>query len=325
MGPSVSTRQETAGGAGRIEIELDGGPFGGPTGKRPTLFVIYVNDLAAGIGSECKLFADDCKIIASIRSPEDALRLQSDLDWVSTWCNTWRMSLNLSKCRVMHTGRNNANHEYSLSDCDGRRTAVTPTKKERDLGIILSSNLKWRDQVCSAASKSSRMLGMLRNTFVTRDARIWCRLYTTYIRPHLEYAVAVWNPYLQRDIEVLERVQHRATKVSRELKKMTYEDRCRQLKLTSLVERRIRGDMIQQFKISSGLEEVRWASNQIVVEGIAGRREQMRREIVRSCAQRFNFFTNRIVNNWNKLALETIEAKSTAGFKSRFDGAKVAT
>ena len=85
------------------------------------------------------------------------------------------------------------------------------------------------------------MLGMLKRTFATRNKDIWKKLYTTYVRPHLEFAVSAWNPYLKKDIETLEKVQRRATRISPAIKNLTYENRLEALKLTTLKKRRIRG------------------------------------------------------------------------------------
>ena len=226
----------------------------------------------------------------------------------------------------MHFGKKNNRNEYTIGDTQsGTVTTLEKTTRERDLGIIITSDLKWHDQVCSASSRASRMLGILKNTFVSRDAKLWKSLYTTYIRPHLEFAVAAWNPYLKKDIETLERVQHRSTKTPSSLRSLSYEERCTKMNLTTLRERRTRGDMIQQFKISSGLDKVNWIREPIIVDGRVGRRPQLRREVVKNCAQRHNFYNNRIVNVWNKLADETVNAQTTNGFKSRFDGEMVAT
>ena len=82
------------------------------------------------------------------------------------------------------------------------------------------------------------MLGMLKRTFISRNTNIWKKLYTTYVRPHLEFAVSTWNPYLQKDINSIEKVQRRATKVSYAIKNISYEERLKNLKLTTLKDRR---------------------------------------------------------------------------------------
>ena len=73
-------------------------------------------------------------------------------------------------------------------------------------------------------------------------------LYKSFVRPHMEFAIQVWSPYLKRDIECLERVQRRAAKLVKEFRKLSYEDRLCKLKLTSLVNRRLRGDLIETYK-----------------------------------------------------------------------------
>ena len=78
-------------------------------------------------------------------------------------------------------------------------------------------------------------------------------IYTSYIRPHLEYCIQAWSLYYAKDILLLEKVQRRATKLVWRLKELSYEER---LKLLSLEERRLRGDLIQTFKLLTGKENV---------------------------------------------------------------------
>ncbi len=80
----------------------------------------------------------------------------------------------------------------------------------------MSADLKCLDQAQVAAAKANRYLVILKNTFVSRDANLWKKLYTTYVRPQLENAVPVWSPYTHKDIDCLEKIQHRqhrATKI----------------------------------------------------------------------------------------------------------------
>lgn len=79
------------------------------------------------------------------------------------------------------------------------------------------------------------------------------QLYTALVRPHLEYGNVVWHPFLQRDIQLLEAVQHRATRLVPGMKNMTYEQRLERMKLPSLAYRRIRGDAIETFKFMHGI------------------------------------------------------------------------
>ena len=65
-------------------------------------------------------------------------------------------------------------------------------KSERDLGIIFESNLKWTEQIGASVNKANRVLGMLSRTFESREVDNWKQLYTSMVRPHLEYAIQVW-------------------------------------------------------------------------------------------------------------------------------------
>ena len=123
------------------------------------------------------------------------------------------MSLNTTKCKVMHIGRSNIGSDYNIEDSVSTRITLAKSTSERDLGVEISKDLKPYNQICKAASTANRVLGLLRNTFVSRDVGLWKRLYTTYIRPHLEYAIQVWSPIHEGDISKLEKIQRRATRI----------------------------------------------------------------------------------------------------------------
>ena len=102
---------------------------------------------------------------------------------------------------------------------------VEESKTEKDLGLRVSSSISWKDQIHSAISKANKTIGMLKNTFINRDIKLWKQLYTSMIRPHLEYVIQVWNPYQIGDIEIIERVQRRATKILKSLWTKSYSER----------------------------------------------------------------------------------------------------
>ena len=107
----------------------------------------------------------------------------------------------------------------------------------------MCANGRWSEQSSAAASKANRLLGMMKKSFKFWSDDLVKIIYPTFIRPHLEFASAVWNPNRRADINTLERVQRRATKTWQS-RHLSYEDRLGKLKLTTLEQRRHRGDPI---------------------------------------------------------------------------------
>jgi hypothetical protein len=137
---------------------------------------------------------------------------------------------------------------------DGIEWQLEKIKEEKDLGVWWTDDLKPSRQCAMAAKKATSVLGLIRRNFKLLDVEEFMLLYKAYIRPHIEYCVQSWSPYLQRDITCLEQVQRRATKIVGSLKKKSYEERLKCLRITTLEDRRGRGDLIETYKILTGKE-----------------------------------------------------------------------
>ena len=225
---------------------LSGVPQGSVLG--PLLFILYVNEIPEILQGTAKLFADDTKVYDKA-SKKDSL--QKDLDTLYLWSSKWLLKFNKTKCKVMHVGRNNPRNDYKIGS-----VLLEKVSEERDLGVHLSDNLKPSLQCVEAAKKASSALGIIKRTFSTFEISSFA-LYKTYVRCHMEYCVQAWNPYYRKDIDILEKIQRRATRMVPELRHLSYSDRLQRLKLTSLEDRRQRGDLIEAYKIISGKENVR--------------------------------------------------------------------
>jgi len=142
------------------------------------------------------------------------------------------------------------------------------------------------------------------------------------VRPLLEYCVQVWSPYKQKYIDLIERVQQRATKMVPGLRRMSYDDRLKELKLTRLVERRFRGDMIEAYKILTYKEDIdpeiffqlRYERGDPELHsGLKIFKKRSKK------APRRNVFFQRVPNPWNILSRKETKSKKTSGLKARFD------
>ena len=297
----------------------------------PLLFVIFINDMPAAVSHLVRLFADDSKLIATIRSTSDLSTLQLDLDALSEWSKTWRMLFNVSKCKAMEfsrSGKNTYAQFELLMGEDDTRSALAFVDNEKDLGVTFSRNLKFSIHIKNQVNRATGILGQLKRSF-----RYWtldtCRtLYCAYVRPHLEYAAVVWSTPSKKDAKMLELVQRRATKLVPRIRNWRYEDRLAVLGLTTLHERRVRGDLIQMFKLTKGINEVSWVNPPVhasslsqpgPASGIRGHARRLSGQASTKCLQRANTFTNRVVSEWNTLPATVIEADSVNQFKNRYD------
>ena len=116
--------------------------------------------------------------------------------------------------------------------------------------------MKVSEQCGIAASKGNQILRLIMRTFMYKGKQLIVQLYRTIVRPHLEYCIQAWRPYRKTDIDKLERIQRRATKIIPELRDLSYESRLLQCGLTALETRRLSGDQIEVFKIVNGYEDV---------------------------------------------------------------------
>ena len=293
----------------------------------PVLFLIFINDLPLEILSPLSLFADDSKIFTRIISEKNRSKtnnvngneiLQRDLNVIREWASKWKMEFNVDKCKVMHIGRANPKHSYNMGG-----TELTVTTEEKDLGVLVDDELDFDKHIRAIVNKANRVLGMIKRGFTCLDKEIFLNLYPVLVRPLLEYCVQVWSPYKQMHIDLIEGVQIRATKLVPGNKNMDYDERLAYLNdLPKLEERRVRGDMIETYKILTGKEDTKWnrffqmapeRGDPDLARGLKLFPKRPRLD------KRKYVFSYRVIQKWNDLSKEEVQARKTSGFKAKYD------
>ena len=292
---------------------LSGVPQGSVLG--PTLFIVYVNDLPSVVNSSVKIFADDTKVYRNVSTQEDRRLLQSDLDAVSRWSDIWQLPFNADKCTVLHIGSRNPENSYALNGLQ-----LSKTESEKDLGIYVDPDLRFRRQAAGAVAKASQVLALIRRSFQAINCDTLPLLFKTLVRPHLEYGSCIWGPFFKTDQKAVERVQRRATRLIPELRGKPYSERLRLLDLPSLYYRRRRGDMIKTYQVLHSEVDVQPEHffTPSLDHRTRGHQWKLNKGQTQTMARR-HCFSARVINDWNALPSEVVLAPSLNSFKSRLD------
>ena len=128
----------------------------------PTLFNIYVNELALITSNKTTLYADDSKLIGPANTPSARQSLQTDLNHMCSWVKRWLLEFNAEKCKVIHFGHNIPQQQYLMTQNPGSHHILEHVQEERDLGVIVDSQLKFSSHSQKISANASRALGIIK-------------------------------------------------------------------------------------------------------------------------------------------------------------------
>ena len=291
---------------------LSGVPQGGALSG--LLFSLYINDLAQHIEkASISLYADDAKIYLPIVSEESVADMQEDLNRMTKWCHDWRMSINPTKCYLLQYNpratTRQFNPGYNIGNEPIRRSATI-----KDLGILMSEQLKFHSQVDHACRRAHAEINRIRRSFVCRSPKFIADMYKMFVRPHLEYAVEVWNPCSRGDILKMEKVQNKMTKLIPAGNLLNPHERNSALGLTTHEERRLRGDLINMYKHIENPSLFRMRNE----PRFRGHSKTICIPIS-NCLIKKHSFSARSINKWNALPESVVNSENLNSFKRNID------
>ena len=176
----------------------------------PCLFLFYINDLQDNLSSTVRLFADDTLLYPiPVESQSDTNSLQKDLCELENWENRWLMEFNTDKCQVLRVTRERdpLYHEYTLHG-----KTLESVDSSNYLGVTIPSDLRWNQHISNIVTKGNQTLGFLRRNLIINSPELKSTAYKSLVRPTVECASSVWDPYTKQNRDRIEMVQRIAAR-----------------------------------------------------------------------------------------------------------------
>ncbi|KAK3106442.1 hypothetical protein FSP39_020186 [Pinctada imbricata] len=282
----------------------------------PILFLIYLNDLPEHVKSQVRLFADDTALYLSLNKLEQQNTLQTDLDNLHTWELSWNMEFNPSKCQVIQISRSRKPLQTSYT-LHGQTLQTTTDAKY--LGITLTNKLTWDTHVNNITNKANKTLGFIKRNIKTRHTQTRETAYKTLVRPQLEYASCVWDPYTKDLTDEVERIQRRAARwcLNNFSLQSSVSDMLDKLEWQTLQHRRQTARLVMFHKIVYALVAIPIPDHYQLPVRTSSRNHQHHYYQVYTPRDYYKFsFFPRTIAIWNSLPCTTVSIQNLDNFRS---------
>ena len=284
----------------------------------PALFIVYMNNITEFIKSTIiKMFADDSKLISSIKNQQDREKLIMDLKELLKWTEMNSMRFNDDKFQLLQIGP----HEHLKQPYSHNNINIKKSDHVKDLGVYISEDCTYKHHINEITNNAQNYASWLLRTFTSRREDVMILLLKTYLIPRLEYCCPVWNPTQINLIERLEATQRTFTSKIENLEGMNYHERLNHLKLYSLQRRRERFILIHTFRIYKQL-----APNDLKIQfslhprlGLQCKRLPLNSKITKINNLRFNFFSHLAPRLFNLIPGEIKNVNTVDAFKNKLD------
>jgi len=160
------------------------------------MFLLYINDIDTNITSSIRLFANDCVLYKVIKSSQDHLLLQQDLNNLVQWADTWQMKLNIEKCVTMTCTRPRPPASIPTVYLINKHPLKIVNQHDY-LGVRLHSSMTCNHHIQCKVNKATKVLNFIKCILYKCTREVKITAYFTLVRPLLEYAAMVWDPYQQ--------------------------------------------------------------------------------------------------------------------------------
>ena len=293
---------------------LSGVPQGTVLG--PLLFLLHINDLPSHVISQIRLFADDCLLYRKIRSEEDQLLIQKDLESLEKWAQSWGMKFNATKCYVMsiHRSKKPLTKFYQLNGHILQKVSENPY-----LGLIIRDDLQWSSHIAKTCSKANSTLGFIRRNLRNVNSSFKQTAYISLVRSVLEYSCSVWDPHLEKDISRIEGIQRKAARFVKSdySSYNSVTDMMTDLKWKPLQQRRREHRLTLLYKIINNLIAIP-PEELIHYNPRTYRHKHSKQIIVKSPnvnCYKYSFLPRTIID-WNNLTEDDVNCQTIAQFKA---------